>query len=276
MLRRARLLPFAFAIAFGTVAFDAHAQATDAAVDSPQPSTPSTTSSIEEERKALDLEKKTLDLQKERAQVARERSKLERTKTAPEATLIDLIGTLTAWMALMLLLSIGVERVVSLTKRGESLTRKRTLRAFFGDKIYDQIIDPATDARKLARMYDLIGSTDTPPKTAEKELEPGQLYAELVRLDRRLDDGERNRARNLRSLALFIGTILAWLLGIDTLVLLKPVLPTALDGHGFFHALAGFCLSGFAAAAGSAFWNDLLDKLTNWKKKTKEAGAGDA
>ena len=110
----------------------------------------------------------------------------------------------------------------------------------------------------------------------------------LLRTDQQLDE-EKTRKRLMRVLAMFIGSLLAYLLQIDAAVLLDKALPgTSGLVNGLFiikgstlHATwsflpatlnitPGVILTGLAASAGSAFWHDQLERLQAAKESPKQ------
>lgn len=113
----------------------------------------------------------------------------------------------------------------------------------------------------------------------------------LLRNNQQVDE-EKTRKRLMRVLAMFIGTILAYLLQIDAAVLLDSALPgtsglinalfviqgSYLHAHWPFlpatlNITPGIILTGLAASAGSAFWHDQLERVQAAKEVTKTAAS---
>lgn len=190
---------------------------------------------------------------------------LDAAATAPPLTFYDLVGTLVAWVALMQLLSIVVERAVSLTKWARVLARRRSLQSVLGTRKLEIL---TYDVPQLSNLIVLLGAK-VPEGTNGEPADRATVFKALVDVDDASEVDLSRREVKLRSLALVFGLGAAFLLQMDTIALLRPILP-----HGIPDVPAiGMALSGIASAAGSAFWNDFLDKLTNWKKGAKDAGA---
>ena len=115
--------------------------------------------------------------------------------------------------------------------------------------------------------------------------------AVMLKLSDEHRDEENSRLRWLRVLAVFVGTVLAYLLQVDA----TKVLATAIPGisnvvnlviikgpalHKFWSVFSelndltpGIILTGLAASAGSAFWHDQLDRLQATKNSAEQAMA---
>lgn len=123
---------------------------------------------------------------------------------------------------------------------------------------------------------------------------PGEAAGKLLEIERRDKREASSRAQQLRLTSVVVGTVLAYLLQIDSADLLGDLFPrnsnflsVILVGKesGFFiwlgsklsltlHDLtAGVLLTGLAASAGSGFWHDQLSRLQTVKQSTEAAYA---
>lgn len=94
------------------------------------------------------------------------------------------------------------------------------------------------------------------------------LLAAIRRADLEREIRESWWAWRWRWHALVVGFAIAVVLDIDALEILSPLTSPAhrLKWYGLANPWVGFVLTGCAAAIGAPFWQDLLDRLTAWKK----------
>ena len=107
-----------------------------------------------------------------------------------------------------------------------------------------------------------LGSGVTVSELAEAV---GEATSRFVAADRR-------RVGVIRVIAILVGTVLAFVFGIDTLELLSPLSGTIgsiLAGQAGGWGL-GFVLSGLASSAGSSFWHDQTARLRAAKTISEE------
>jgi hypothetical protein len=141
----------------------------------------------------------------------------------------------------------------------------------------------------------VMGRKEKPEKFGQVEADvqdeiakigPTNVAAILLKREDKHQDEEASRIRALRILSIFVGSILAYMLQIDALLLLEEALPgaakinmtlvNAQQAHGLWSVLnydltVGIVLTGLAAGAGSKFWRDLLGRLQATKKQAESA-----
>ena len=169
--------------------------------------------------------------------------------------LATLAGRLGTFFLMMMLLSLGAEKAVDFFKAGLCLIKpklrpKPRLAVFLGK-------DESIGGLDLARCLDLCKAMNVP--TAGQETLGG------ARLKLAQEDDARGLVESLwtwltRVGAAGFGIALASMLKIDVLEVLRP-LGLSTTPH------AGYILTGLGASAGASFWQDLLDKLSEYKKK---------
>lgn len=175
--------------------------------------------------------------------------------------------------------------------------------AFFGDRYLKSIVnDSSRWMYSIGEFFSWLESLwnrilQRPNSYGDVEQEIKELIAKLDEgvagtkvaaiLQERTDkhrDEEASRLRWLRVISLIIGVALAYFLRVDAAVLLEAVIPEIAEKINvlpltmppFSEAMPltpGMILTGLAAAAGSAFWHDQLDRLQA-SKQAAEAAAG--
>lgn len=169
--------------------------------------------------------------------------------------LATLAGRLGTFFLMMMLLSLGAEKAVDFFKAGLCLIKpklrpKPRLAIFLGK-------DESIGGLDLARCLDLCKAMNVP--TAEQETLGG------ARMKLAQEDDARGLVESLwtwlsRVGAAGFGITLACVLKVDVLEILAPI-GVRVSPH------AGYILTGLGASAGASFWQDLLDKLSEYKKK---------
>jgi hypothetical protein len=123
---------------------------------------------------------------------------------------------------------------------------------------------------------------------------PAEAASKLMQIETRDKNEEKKRIERLRLVSVLIALLLAYLLQVDSAVLLRDLFPadanflyiTLIEGDAPFFAwlgnllnvqmnplTAGIILTGLAASAGSSFWHDQLNRLQAVKKSTESAYA---
>lgn len=117
-------------------------------------------------------------------------------------------------------------------------------------------------ASKKAVLDKLVQAIDTSNNAIDTGLTTA-VNRLTVEIKEELDKNERNRVFVLRLLAAAIGAGLAWLAGIDAVAIMEKAFP-GITQAALLKEL-GWLLTGIAAAGGSSYWHDKLDKVRNLK-----------
>ncbi len=172
---------------------------------------------------------------------------------------------------------------------GEVENQRNIVRSTAG-KIRDWIID---QFKKALRIIPFIQH----PSLAPQEYDPlisdsSTAAAKLLDLEEYDKEQNKKRIRRIRLLSFILGTMLAYIMQIDSADLLADLFPgnsnflelTLIPGSSFllswitlvtsltvaFDLTAGILLSGLAASAGSTFWHDQLSRLQAAKKGVEQ------
>jgi hypothetical protein len=172
-----------------------------------------------------------------------------------------LVGRLGAFFLLMLMLSLVAEKAVDILKLPLSVWAWGKLRPKPRLATYlakDESLGTLGEDRSKAIFWLMIRKS------------PGALAVDGQRARIADEDDRRAVVESLwtwvsRIAAAGLGIALACLLDIDLLALLRPIGVHASPTTGHF-------LTGVGASAGAAFWQDMLDKMTEGKKKITPAG----
>ena len=126
-----------------------------------------------------------------------------------------------------------------------------------------------------------VGKPDQEDMNAIQTMTQTNLAGTLLKLENKHVDQEKTRLRWMRVMALVIGTVLAFLLKIDAIVILKEAFPSLNTSFNQELKLGlswlphnptpGMVLTGLAASAGSKFWHDFLSRLEATKKEAENA-----
>lgn len=123
---------------------------------------------------------------------------------------------------------------------------------------------------------------------------PAEAASKLMKIETRDKNEDKKRIERLRFVSVLVALLLAYLLQVDSAVLLRDLFPT--DANFLYITLveadaplfawlgnllnvqmnpltAGIVLTGLAASAGSSFWHDQLNRLQAVKKSTESAYA---
>ena len=205
------------------------------------------------------------------------------------------IGSLpTGFFVTLILLALFSVAGWLINRSGEDEIDKRTYveyaeiawNALRGDELEPMEFGKPKSFKKLAAI-----SMSGDKKAEEITLEPENAAEIMLLRTNQQQDEEKSRLRLLRVLSVVVGMILAYVLQIDAAALLDKAVP-GIEGiiNGTFHftgeqlhaaglkwlhpqrsITAGIVLTGFAAAAGSAFWHNQLNRLQAAKKGAETA-----
>ena len=174
-------------------------------------------------------------------------------------------GAMASFFLLMLLLSIGAEKITDLVKlfvfRSLDGRPKPRVQSYLLDSQRLVSLDDAT----LESLYGLMCPRGDKLKRFER--------IEAIDLaDRERAQDQQRYSRILRLVALGAGVLIAWMLRIDLVAVLAPILDARTTEFLRAHAWVGPLLSGFGASAGAPFWQDLFDRMTAAKKSAEALG----
>jgi hypothetical protein len=188
------------------------------------------------------------------------------------------IGVLGVYVALMAVLSVGVEAVLDWIKiwgLKQKVSPSQVL-----DEIRGWLPEKESESWKarveaLNKSLEAIGNIELLNDATAKDIAV-QIADKVREATEKHSEKERRRLGWIRLLALVFGVILAFAFQIDTLALLAPLSTTASDfwlrtvGPYWAHVL-GIVLSGVAASAGSGFWHDQSARLRSLKQAAESA-----
>ena len=185
---------------------------------------------------------------------------------------LDLAGTfarLGMFFMTMMLMSLGAEKIADFFKIPLSMWRpewrpKPRLSTYLGK---DQTL-VTLDKEKLKVIHLLMLGAHPARPEARAAREAGSIEDMCDDIER--EDANRARVEGLwttcmRLLAAMAGISLCLRLGVDAFEYVAPLGVTLPVGVGKW-------LTGFGASAGAAFWQDLFDKMTEYKKKIPSPG----
>lgn len=158
-----------------------------------------------------------------------------------------------------------------------------------------QLIDTFIEgAKRLLRRSPLQHPMLAPQEYDPKIYDSTQVANKLLGLEQYDKEQDKKRVRRIRMLSVFLGTILAYLMQIDSADLLRQLFPpdsafldlTLIRGESFLLAwipgllgtadydlTAGVLLTGLAASAGSTFWHEQLSRLQATKQNVDRVEA---
>lgn len=204
--------------------------------------------------------------------------------------LINALGVLGAYFAVLLVLSVAVESLLDLVKLGGLLRARISPEQAMKDikdwlppgsnkaavqvaAITNMVSEFQVQGEKIEDAFKKVKSlTDNTANAlglgGQVQDTEKQLAAALYEIRKKYEDDEARRIGVLRVLAAVLGIVIAIPLGIDTFNLLAALFPKPfldfLNGGtplASITHLGGMLLSGFAASAGSSFWHDQLARV---------------
>jgi hypothetical protein len=191
--------------------------------------------------------------------------------------LINALGTLGAYFAILLVLAVAVETILdpftaifgSLKKKVNPEDLMKDLKEWGSQNTpHDQIVQNVFKTMKAAKAVTKAAETIT----ADQALDDQKLLAELQAMRDHYANNEQKRIVILRVVSAVIGIAIALLLHIDTFALLADLLPK--DAQSALALplvqLGGMVLTGLAASAGSSFWHDQLGKVRAVKEAAQQ------
>ncbi len=217
--------------------------------------------------------------------------------------IINALGALGAYFAVVLVLAVAVEAVLDTVKLGGVLRSRISPEQAMKDVAAWLPDQESQKKAQIAAITNMVSQFKVTAEQIEKQVEQanaiGQKIAEAIglgnaatELEKRLaatllairqkyTEDEARRVSTLRILSALCGIVLAIVLQIDTFELLSSLLPKSfqdfLNSGTTLAAVVhygGMALSGFASSAGSSFWHDQLDRVRAAKdiaRKAKEA-----
>ncbi len=182
----------------------------------------------------------------------------------------EVIAVLGIYVALMSVLSVSVEAVISWFKIPIPWLQGKPSPAVALKEVEswlpaDEQVQMEGRIQALNKVLEALGEMQI-----KEELTGAQLAAKVGEITTLYIKKERARRATIRALAVVVGILLAYIFQIDTLQILAPLSPEApklwLEALGREGAhWAGLILSGMGASAGSGFWHDQMARLRNAK-----------
>lgn len=207
--------------------------------------------------------------------------------------LINVVGFISGYFAVMLGLAIAVETILDFVKLTGILRARISPEQAMKD-IKEWLPEDSQVRVKFATMTNLLQEYKVKAEDINKKAKAiGELAKDtfgalgLVRFENQMaalladarkafEINESRRVGILRFISALIGVYLAWQLQIDSFELLSPLFPENIRNfirspeYGFSNLRAGgIIISGFAASAGSSFWHDQLDKARAVKESAR-------
>ena len=222
--------------------------------------------------------------------------------------IINVLGTIGAYFAIVLVLSIAVETILDSIKQNRWLARTVQINEWlqFLD-VQKKRVSPDQAMRdiaywvpenaqaevqmaalnNMAREFgvalgavtqgadaafsmanDLVAMTGISRQSAYSRQ---QLAQKLYVIRQKFNAEEGVRVMRLRRVAAGIGVILALLFRLDTFQFLAPLFSPAVQGwlELTYVSVGGMLLTGVASSAGSSFWHDQLDRVRAVKKSAR-------
>jgi hypothetical protein len=157
-------------------------------------------------------------------------------------------GALASFILLMLLVSIAAEKLTDLLKL-----------------FILKSLDPPVDwfAKTGANLLTLEDAGLKRLAALMKAKTEGDVIGSVRDARQEVERRATVYATQLRLIAAALGCLVAVLLHLNAFVQLAPLLGAA---PPFLAGLGGELITGVAASAGAAFWQDFLDRLTQWKR----------
>jgi hypothetical protein len=211
--------------------------------------------------------------------------------------LINVIGILGAYFAVLLVLAVAVESILDLVKLSGWLRGRITPEQAMKD-ISEWLPADAQNKAKVVAISNMVNEFKVQAAEVEKQVAAiknfaigtakatgsetaasdfeHQLAVTLAAIRKKYEDEEGRRVAIVRILSAVCGIILAILLQIDTFQLLSDLFPggfrqfiTSPEYANTLHT-GGSVLTGFAASAGSSFWHDQLDRIRAVKESARK------
>ncbi len=207
--------------------------------------------------------------------------------------LINVVGFISGYFAVMLGLAIVVETILDFIKLTGILRARISPEQAMKD-IKEWLPEDSQVRVKFASMTNLLQEYKVKAEDINKKAKAiGDLAKDtinslgLVRFENQMaaliadarkafEKNESRRIGILRFISALIGVYLAWQLQIDSFELLSPLFPENIRNfihspeYGFSNLrFGGIIISGFAASAGSSFWHDQLDKVRAVKESAR-------
>jgi hypothetical protein len=214
--------------------------------------------------------------------------------------IINTLGTLGAYFAIVLVLAVAVESILDTVKLGGLLRSRISPEQAMQDV---EAWLPDSDVKKKAQVAAITNmvsqfkvsveqiekqakaANDIGKKIAEAvgaggattELE-ARLAATLLAVRQKYAEDEARRVSTLRVLSALCGIPLAIAMQIDTFEMLASLFPPGFQNFlssktnlALVAHYGGMALTGFAASAGSSFWHDQLDRVRAAKDAARKA-----
>lgn len=211
--------------------------------------------------------------------------------------LLQILGTLGAYFAVMLVLAVAVETIVDpftawlgvLQKKVSPEEMTKDLKEWLPDEDSQQKASVAAiarfmyqyDATKNKYLKDAGEVKAIAKETAsafgvqltdvESQL-TAEVTARLFQIRDQYKIDERKRIAIMRMISALVAVAVAWILQIDSFELLGDLFVK--NGVAIFNTpvahVGGILLSGLAASAGSSFWHDQLGKVRAVKEATQK------
>jgi hypothetical protein len=204
-----------------------------------------------------------------------------------EINLEALLGTLAAYFAIMAVLAVGTEVALDIlkikalakpTSPSEALAEfQAELKEWMPEKDWNNLEQRAEKMEHVIRDLDntltktrsglgRLRQQAKPVLTEIDKLAPTDVATVMRELEARYQAITDNRIAWIRFWSLVIGIVWAVILQINSLDLLGPVIPNAVDNllggrDTLWYSVAGLALSGLGAAAGSSFWYEQMARL---------------
>lgn len=211
--------------------------------------------------------------------------------------LLQILGTLGAYFAVMLVLAVAVETIVDpftawigvLQKKVSPEEMAKDLQEWLPDKDsrqkasvtaiarfmnqYDKTKDKyLKDATEVKAIAEQTASAFGVQLTDVESKLTSEVTARFLQIRDQYKIDEQKRVALLRFISAVVGVVVAWILQIDSFELLGALFVK--NGVAIFSTpiahIGGILLSGLAASAGSSFWHDQLGKVRAVKEATQK------
>ena len=204
------------------------------------------------------------------------------------------LGVLGAYFAILLVLSVSVERILEPFSWFRGL-RKQASPDEVLQSVQEWLPEGSDAAKKVIAIQTFASQTKTNLSQLEKTV--GMLRDDAVKaltdlgLEAQLDTvqkdialkmsalrqqhmlREKNRVTLLRVISALVGIVIAWLMQINTFEILGVIIPddvlSSLSSP--VGQVGGILLTGLACSAGSSFWHDMLGRVRDLKDVVKQA-----
>lgn len=190
-------------------------------------------------------------------------------------------AVLGVYFALMAVLAVGVEAIVTMFKVPTPWLQGRPSIDDVLNEVEDWLPSAASAQERLGvritALNKALRNLDEQPLEDDAPLL--EIAQKIGRATTEYLQKERERRAVIRMLAIAVGILGAWVFQIDTLRLLAPLSESAQAfwlealGAGWAHTV-GLVLSGLSASAGSSFWHDASARLRSLKKVAEGLPSG--